>query len=158
MFNKITDASPNVSCGVNPGFPGLSPSRRQVAYALRTRTTVTPKCPLALHVLGLPLAFILSQDQTLHSKFCTHDTTSKGHTHFKTSVSYTLVYFIISKNKNPNLPYPLPLFAIGIAKVRRSVSLLQIRRKKSADFFTFFPAENIIQESSHYGSSWKGYL
>jgi hypothetical protein len=23
-----------------------------------------------LHVLGLPLAFILSQDQTLHSKMC----------------------------------------------------------------------------------------
>ena len=25
--------------------------------------------PLDLHVLSLPLAFILSQDQTLHSKF-----------------------------------------------------------------------------------------
>ena len=27
--------------------------------------------PLDLHVLSLPLAFILSQDQTLHSKFFT---------------------------------------------------------------------------------------
>ena len=26
--------------------------------------------PLDLHVLGLPLAFILSQDQTLHCKKC----------------------------------------------------------------------------------------
>ena len=35
-------------------------------YALRTRPPVIPKDPLDLHVLGLPLAFILSQDQTLH--------------------------------------------------------------------------------------------
>jgi hypothetical protein len=39
---------------------------------LRTRAPVagdiaTP-LPLDLHVLGLPLAFILSQDQTLHCK------------------------------------------------------------------------------------------
>ena len=41
---------------------------------LRTRAPVagdiaTP-LPLDLHVLGLPLAFILSQDQTLHCKVC----------------------------------------------------------------------------------------
>ena len=39
---------------------------------LRTRAPVsgqiTPTLPLDLHVLGLPLAFILSQDQTLHCK------------------------------------------------------------------------------------------
>jgi hypothetical protein len=35
-------------------------------YALRTRPPVTIAGPLDLHVLGLPLAFILSQDQTLH--------------------------------------------------------------------------------------------
>ena len=39
---------------------------------LRTRAPVSsqiaPTLPLDLHVLGLPLAFILSQDQTLHSK------------------------------------------------------------------------------------------
>ena len=45
---------------------------RQVAYALRTRPPVatysiaTILLPLDLHVLSLPLAFILSQDQTLH--------------------------------------------------------------------------------------------
>jgi hypothetical protein len=55
--------------GVNPRFHGLSPCIRQVAYALRTRLPVAtrPKSvlPLDLHVLSLPLAFILSQDQTL---------------------------------------------------------------------------------------------
>ncbi len=30
--------------------------------------------PLDLHVLGLPLAFILSQDQTLHCKMCCSNT------------------------------------------------------------------------------------
>ena len=61
--------------GIRPNFFGLSPCVRQVAYALRTRppvATIKSKLlimlPLDLHVLGLPLAFILSQDQTLHCK------------------------------------------------------------------------------------------
>ena len=59
--------------GVNPRFHGLYPGIRQVAYALLTRAPVAGKgiatspLPLDLHVLGLSLAFILSQDQTLHS-------------------------------------------------------------------------------------------
>ena len=59
--------------GINPPFGGLSPSVLQVAYALRTRAPVAgriaPPMPLDLHVLGLSLAFILSQDQTLHCTF-----------------------------------------------------------------------------------------
>ncbi len=58
--------------GINPPFGGLLPCVSQVSYALRTRTPVaggiaTP-LPLDLHVLGLSLAFILSQDQTLRCK------------------------------------------------------------------------------------------
>ena len=57
-------------CGVNPNFSGLSRSKRQIVYALRTRAPLSSvasyRIPLDLHVLGLPLAFILSQDQTLH--------------------------------------------------------------------------------------------
>ena len=63
--------------GIRPNFFGLSPCWRQVAYALRTRPPVAGRStealhplPLDLHVLGLPLAFILSQDQTLHCKKC----------------------------------------------------------------------------------------
>ena len=59
--------------GISTNFSVLSPCVRQVAYALRTRppvATIKSKLfnvlPLDLHVLGLPLAFILSQDQTLH--------------------------------------------------------------------------------------------
>ena len=50
-------------------FHRLSPCRGLVAYALRTRAPLScPEghLPFDLHVLGLPLAFILSQDQTLH--------------------------------------------------------------------------------------------
>ena len=52
-------------------FHRLSACRGLVAYALRTRPPLSQgpkaKVPCDLHVLGLPLAFILSQDQTLHS-------------------------------------------------------------------------------------------
>ena len=57
---------------INPSFPGLFSSIRQIVYALRTRTPLVSDIaillPFDLHVLGLPLAFILSQDQTLHCK------------------------------------------------------------------------------------------
>ena len=52
-------------------FHRLSPRYGHVAHALRTLPPVAAKSiatlalPLDLHVLGLPLAFILSQDQTL---------------------------------------------------------------------------------------------
>ena len=57
--------------GISPDFSGLSPCYRWIAYVLLTRAPVadrgiaTSPLPLDLHVLGLPLAFILSQDQTL---------------------------------------------------------------------------------------------
>src|SRR3990167_4845615 len=40
------------------------------SHALRTRAPLTPKGSFDLHVLGMPPAFVLSQDQTL--KLC-HD-------------------------------------------------------------------------------------
>ena len=59
---------------VNPTFAGLFPDYGQIAHLLRTRAPVaangiaTIALPLDLHVLGLSLAFILSQDQTLRCK------------------------------------------------------------------------------------------
>ena len=56
-------------CGISSRFQLLSPTERQVAHALLTRSplTSTPKDgrPFDLHVLGTPPAFVLSQDQTL---------------------------------------------------------------------------------------------
>ena len=60
-----------ISWGISPDFSGLSPCYRWIAYVLLTRAPVAGKgiatspLPLDLHVLGLSLAFILSQDQTL---------------------------------------------------------------------------------------------
>ena len=57
--------------GINLPFGRLVPCAGQVPYALRTRAPVAggliaeAPLPLDLHVLGLSLAFILSQDQTL---------------------------------------------------------------------------------------------
>ena len=60
--------------GINLPFGRLVPCAGQVPYALRTRAPVAGgliaevPLPLDLHVLGLSLAFILSQDQTLRCK------------------------------------------------------------------------------------------
>ncbi len=61
------------SCGISPGFPRLSPTRRQVGHVLLTRPPLgsgmqAPQSSLDLHVLGTPPAFVLSQDQTLRWK------------------------------------------------------------------------------------------
>ena len=52
---------------ISPGYPPVV-GRLHTRYA-PVRRSCTPEraLPLDLHVLGLPLAFILSQDQTLHS-------------------------------------------------------------------------------------------
>ena len=59
--------------GINPGFPGLSPTTGQIPtrYSPVRRSTPPSKLgsfPLDLHVLSLPPAFNLSHDQTLQFK------------------------------------------------------------------------------------------
>ena len=49
-------------------FPGAIPNQGARSHALLTRPPLHPKVPSDLHVLGLPPAFILSQDQTLKLK------------------------------------------------------------------------------------------
>ena len=51
--------------GISSGFPELSPAKGQMPYVLLTRSPLDPKVSLDLHVLSHPLAFALSQDQTL---------------------------------------------------------------------------------------------
>ena len=63
-------------CGISSRFQLLSPTLRQIAHALLTRSPLSypkihPKTsfgitPFDLHVLGAPPAFVLSQDQTLY--------------------------------------------------------------------------------------------
>ena len=66
---------PDTLCGISSRFQLLSPSERQVAHALLTRSPLSHlgslteiselRASFDLHVLGTPPAFVLSQDQTL---------------------------------------------------------------------------------------------
>ena len=58
-----------VLCGIITPFGTLSPSSGQVIYVLRTRAPLSIATPCDLHVLGAPLTFVLSQDQTLQLNF-----------------------------------------------------------------------------------------
>ena len=61
-----------VLSGISPSFDGLSQSQRQVTSRVThpcaaLLVELPPLSPHDLHVLGTPPAFVLSQDQTLHS-------------------------------------------------------------------------------------------
>src|SRR4029078_12255827 len=49
-------------------FPEAIPKKGARSHALLTRPPLGPKSSLDLHVLSLPPAFVLSQDQTLKLK------------------------------------------------------------------------------------------
>ena len=62
-----------VLCGISTPFGMLSPAQRQITHVLLTRAPLyRGRIPFScdLHVLGAPLTFVLSQDQTLQLKFC----------------------------------------------------------------------------------------
>jgi hypothetical protein len=57
-----------VLCGISSPFGELSPTRGKITYVLLTRAPLyRGRSPFScdLHVLGAPLTFVLSQDQTL---------------------------------------------------------------------------------------------
>ena len=60
------------TCGINPSFDRLFRTLGQVAHVLRTRSPLStnPKICFSfdLHVLTMPPAFTLSQDQTLQKR------------------------------------------------------------------------------------------
>ena len=72
---KVPSFPPWGVCGINPGFPGLSPSIGQIPTCYSPVRHSSPKgripkelsssLPFDLHVLSMPPAFNLSQDQTL---------------------------------------------------------------------------------------------
>ena len=61
-------------CGINSRFQLVSPSERQIAHVLLTRPPLKSigvasygdTSSFDLHVLSVPPAFVLSQDQTLN--------------------------------------------------------------------------------------------
>ena len=64
-------------CGISPSFPGLSPTTGQIPtrYSPVRHSppgSKLPALPFDLHVLSMPPAFNLSQDQTLQLKVDGH--------------------------------------------------------------------------------------
>ena len=69
-----------VLCGISTPFGMLSPTRRQITHVLLTRAPLyRGRSPFScdLHVLGAPLTFVLSQDQTLQLNFAPESEDSK---------------------------------------------------------------------------------
>ena len=108
--------------GINLSFERLSLSKRKVGYVLLTRAPVadrgiaTSSLPLDLHVLGLSLAFILSQDQTLRCiLFFFFIIPSKRYLTELTSFSLILLYYTcffnsfneLGKSSPGRTPFPL---------------------------------------------------
>ena len=65
---KAINLSPEGHIGYYSPFPVAIPYLWAYSHALLTRPPLDPKVSLDLHVLGLPPAFVLSQDQTLKLK------------------------------------------------------------------------------------------
>ena len=87
---------------VSTGYPPLG-GRLHTRYAPIRRSP--PVCchtalPLDLHVLGLPLAFILSQDQTLHCKNCFFAFLTHQCLQTATSVAASDTRYLLSQNFN----------------------------------------------------------
>ena len=114
--------------GISPDFSGLSPCYRWIAYVLLTRAPVAGKgiatspLPLDLHVLGLSLAFILSQDQTLRCIFFFFFIIpSKRYLTELTSFSLLLLYYTCFFNSFNELgkkfPGACPVSSFAVAKL-----------------------------------------
>ena len=68
MLNDATLHPYEVLVGVSTGYPSVTGMllTRYAPFRRSPPEYCYPALPLDLHVLSLPLAFILSQDQTLH--------------------------------------------------------------------------------------------
>ena len=150
--------------GISRDFSRLSPCGGQVAYALLTRAPVAgrsvaaPPLPLDLHVLSLPLAFILSQDQTLRCCymffhfFCPAAAGARplpirerwgrrsrsrpnrqGEAQKRGFPAFLAILFVSSHDVN--VPSPLPKKGEGTAKLARRARPCKSR----ADFFQAGP-------------------
>ena len=129
--------------GISPDFSGLSPCYRWIAYVLLTRAPVAGKgiatspLPLDLHVLGLSLAFILSQDQTLRCIFFFFFIIpSKRYLTELTSFSLIFLYYTCFFNSfNELLSLTAASWPPRFAKVLQRYCLLHLHSKYFSMFF-----------------------
>ena len=123
--------------GISPDFSGLSPCYRWIAYVLLTRAPVAGKgiatspLPLDLHVLGLSLAFILSQDQTLRCIFLflfsyTFEALPDRIDFFLSSFLYYTCFFNFFNELGKKFPGACPVSSFAVAKLIHFPTPLQI--------------------------------
>ena len=137
-------------CGISSRFQLLSPSERQVAHALLTRSPLTrePKLlrPFDLHVLGTPPAFVLSQDQTLYKLYLN----DRSRSNLYRAICHSLKLFILSFTGNWLNPVP-PSFQLHIFRCApvwcfsfRSLFNLQGTRPTTAEQSLFYHMSAIL--------------
>ncbi|WP_460942954.1 hypothetical protein, partial [Spirosoma daeguense] len=91
-----------------------------------------------LHVLGLPLAFILSQDQTLHRKYLRENRSF----HYVLALLVLLVRYQYVKERSLFRDGGQPLsafFIFGSAKVQHSFRFIKKKLKNIFSNFLHFP-------------------
>ena len=126
--------------GISPDFSGLSPCYRWIAYVLLTRAPVadrgiaTSPLPLDLHVLGLSLAFILSQDQTLRCIFFFFFIIPSKR-YLTELTSFSLISCTTLASSIPSMNFSLQRRPCGLPVLRKCC--------KDTAFYTYIP--NIFQ-------------
>ena len=132
--------------GISPDFSGLSPCYRWIAYVLLTRAPVAGKgiatspLPLDLHVLGLSLAFILSQDQTLRCIFFilyyTFEALPDRIDFFLSSFLYYTCFFNSFNELDKKFPGACPVSSFAVAKLIHFPTPLQIFLNVFLNYFS----------------------
>jgi hypothetical protein len=109
----------SISCGISSSFPELSPTKGQIPMYSSPVRRSPPDCsalPLDLHVLGMPPAFNLSQDQTLQFITCGRLLTAKifqlknQNSNSSRTVTYLYIVCVIQARK------PIPHIVLLITK------------------------------------------
>ncbi len=104
---------------------------------MRRSLSSEDEIPLDLHVLGLPLAFILSQDQTLHSMI------------FKLSLQNFLLYLFI--NSSTKFLTSSMYYSNRVNELLFSLSSLPAKAPLSRNFISFLqPTPFLLSVSFNY--------
>ena len=135
--------------GISPDFSGLSPCYRWIAYVLLTRAPVAGKgiatspLPLDLHVLGLSLAFILSQDQTLRCiLFFFFIIPSKRY--LTELTSFSLISCTTLASSIPSMNFSLQRRPQGLPVLRKCCKVNAFSYSAPNFFYPFFMLYNIF--------------
>ena len=120
-----------MSWGITIRFRKLFLSERQVAHVLLTRPplriSVNQYSPFDLHVLGVPPAFVLSQDQTLYDNCISYYPFRQFEILFNNACVITALFLILSLNSSSDFSKEFQgslLFFFSIVQFSRCLSVI----------------------------------